>query len=80
MHGVDRGAFDRSLAAVRDLDASAVLSSHLPPALGGVDDLLDTLRLAPDADPFTGPDQRSLEELLAGFEPGRPHGTTPPTP
>ncbi|MGY1722029.1 MBL fold metallo-hydrolase [Blastococcus sp. SYSU DS0533] len=80
VHSVDRGAFDRSLAAVRDLDASAVLSSHLPPVVGGADGLLDTLRLAPDADPFVGPDQRALEELLAGFEPGRPDGgpLTPP--
>ncbi|HEY3259396.1 MAG TPA: hypothetical protein VGJ95_03890 [Pseudonocardiaceae bacterium] len=26
------------------------------------------LTLAPDADPFVGPDQRALEELLATFE------------
>ena len=49
---------------------SAVLSTHLPPALHGADALLDTLRLAPGAEPFTGPDQRALEEMLAGFAPG----------
>ena len=69
VHLVDRAAYDRSLRALRDLAPSAVLSTHLPPALGGIDDLLATLRLAPDADPFVGPDQRALEELLAGFAP-----------
>jgi hypothetical protein len=27
------------------------------------------LRKAPDADPFIGPDQRALEQMLAGFAP-----------
>jgi hypothetical protein len=49
---------------------SAVLSTHLPPALHGTDALLDNLRLAPGTEPFTGPDQRALEEMLAGFAPG----------
>lgn len=48
---------------------SALLSTHLPPAIGCLDDLLVTLRRAPDADPFIGPDQRALEEMLAGFTP-----------
>ncbi len=69
VHLVDRAAYDRSLRGLRDLAPSAVLSTHLPPALGGVDGLLATLREAPDADPFVGPDQRALEQLLAGFAP-----------
>ena len=69
VHLVDRAAYDRSLGALRDLAPSAVLSTHLPPSLGGVDGLLATLREAPDADPFVGPDQRALEQLLAGFAP-----------
>ena len=69
VHLVDRAAYERSLGALRDLAPSAVLSTHLPPALGDVDRLLATLREAPDADPFVGPDQRALEQLLASFAP-----------
>jgi hypothetical protein len=46
-----------------------VFSTHLPPVHGGAEELLATLRHAPDADPFVGPDQRALEEMLAGFAP-----------
>jgi glyoxylase-like metal-dependent hydrolase (beta-lactamase superfamily II) len=70
VHLVDRQAYGRTLAAVRDMAPSAVLGTHLPPVLAGVDGLLDTLRLAPDAPAFTGPDQAALEQLLAGFAPG----------
>ena len=69
VHDVDRSAYERNLQFIRGLAPSAVFSTHLPPALGGVDDLLDTLRLAPDADPFAGPDQAALEQMLAGFAP-----------
>lgn len=45
-----------------------------PPAVGCLDEFLDMLRLAPKADPFTGPDQHALEQMLAGFEPAPPVG------
>ena len=38
-------------------------------AVACTDRLLDTLLLAPQADPFVGPDQHALEEMLASFEP-----------
>jgi Metallo-beta-lactamase superfamily len=69
---VDRAWFESGLAALRAMAPTAVVSSHLPPLVGGVDGVLDTLRLAPSADPFTGPDQRALEEMLAGFAPAVP--------
>jgi hypothetical protein len=69
VHGVDRQRYEQSLGALRAMAPSAVLSTHLPPAVHGIDGLFETLRLAPDADPFTGPDQRVLEEMLAGFTP-----------
>jgi hypothetical protein len=43
--------------------------THLPPAVGCLEDLLSVLREASDADPFIGPDQRALEEVLADFAP-----------
>jgi hypothetical protein len=47
----------------------SVLSTHLPPAIGQTAQFLDMLAAAPDPDPFVGPDQHALEEMLAGFEP-----------
>jgi hypothetical protein len=72
--GVDRKMFERSLEPLRAMAPSAVFSTHLPPGVGGLDEFLETLRLAPGASPFTGPDQHALEEMLAGFEPAPPVG------
>lgn len=72
VHLVDRPAYERSVRAIAAMAPSAVFSTHLPPAVGDVDELLATLRLAPDANPFVGPDQRALEEMLAGFAPAVP--------
>lgn len=67
--GIDRSTFASSLQAMRAMDPSTVLSTHLPPARNAMPTLLDTLATAPDADPFVGPDQAALEALLATFEP-----------
>jgi Metallo-beta-lactamase superfamily len=69
VHGVDRSRYQRGIEALRAMAPSAALSTHLPPAVGDLDDLFDMLLQAPDADPFVGPDQRALEEMLAGFAP-----------
>jgi glyoxylase-like metal-dependent hydrolase (beta-lactamase superfamily II) len=69
VHAVDRTVYARNWAELQARKPSAVMSTHLPPALGGIDGLVDTLLTAPDADPFVGPDQRALEEMLAGFAP-----------
>ena len=69
VHSVDPGRYEHSLAALGALTPSAVVSSHLPPILDGLDTVLDTLRQAPAADPFIGPDQQALEAMLAGFAP-----------
>jgi hypothetical protein len=69
VHGVDRAVYERSLEPLRAMAPPAVLSTHLPPAVGGLDLLIETLRAAPDGDPFIGPDQQALEAMLAGFAP-----------
>jgi hypothetical protein len=51
------------------MGSELILSTHLPPAAGYTDEFLDMLAQAPGADPFVGPDQHALEELLADFEP-----------
>jgi hypothetical protein len=71
---VDQRIFERSLEPLRAMAPSAVFSTHLPPAVGDLEQFLATLRLAPGATPFTGPDQNALEQMLAGFEPATPVG------
>jgi hypothetical protein len=69
---VDRDVFERGLEPLRAMSPSAVFSTHLPPAVGTLDRFLDTIRLAPGASPFSGPDQHALEQMLAGFQPASP--------
>lgn len=66
---VDRAAYRRAVDDVRALAPSAILSTHLPPAVGLNDRLFDMLAEAPDAPAFSFPDQAALDALLAGFEP-----------
>lgn len=68
LHGIDRSVYARSLDTIRSLQPSLVLSSHLPPAPGAMlDTLLTTLAGVPDAEPFVGPDQAALQQMLAGM-------------
>ena len=69
MHQVDHDAYLRTVRSMRSMDAEVTLSSHLPPAYGLTAQLYDMLAAAPQADPFVGPDQQALEQMLASFEP-----------
>jgi Metallo-beta-lactamase superfamily len=66
---VDADKFAASVNAFRGLDPSAILSTHLPPAVGMNDTMFAALDEAPSAPEFVGPDQQALEALLATFEP-----------
>jgi glyoxylase-like metal-dependent hydrolase (beta-lactamase superfamily II) len=61
----DRSHFDLTLSKLRDLQAVRVLSSHLPPATGRTRELLDNLSTVVGTDPWTGPDQAALEQILS---------------
>jgi flavorubredoxin len=62
---VDRDAFARELDSIRSMAPKMVLSSHLPAAPGEMTDrLLASLAAAPAAQPFVGPDQAALEQML----------------
>jgi glyoxylase-like metal-dependent hydrolase (beta-lactamase superfamily II) len=74
VHNTDNAAYLRSLQPLREMDPAVILSSHLPPASGRTAEFIDLLATAPHADPFVGPDQRALEEMLATFEPADPSG------
>ncbi len=69
VHTVDPARFLHPLARLRDLDPALILSTHLPPAPRRMPEFLQMLTAAPTADPFVGPDQAALEQMLAGFEP-----------
>lgn len=62
---VEAGAFGRTLAAVRALEPARILGSHLPPAEGMTETLLENLDAARAAPAFAGPDQAALERMLA---------------
>jgi len=71
VHDVDRDAFRVKLERFRAIAPEMVLSSHLPPAPGGMlASLVGALALAPDAERFVGPDQVALEAMLSGAGPG----------
>ena len=64
---VDPQLFAEAFKPIRDSDV--VLSTHLPPAQGLTERMVQTLRGAAGASPFVGPDQAALEQMLAQFEP-----------
>ncbi|MCX4824032.1 MBL fold metallo-hydrolase [Streptomyces sp. NBC_01142] len=70
VHSVDTDKFLASVQPLQAMDADVILCTHLPPATGLGPQMLATITTAPDADPFVGPDQQALEQMLAGFEPG----------
>ncbi|WP_037635622.1 MBL fold metallo-hydrolase [Streptomyces katrae] len=77
VHVVDRDRYLASVAPLREMDPEIVVSTHLPPAAGITARMVETVSLAAGIDPFVGPDQQALEQMLAGFEPG---GATAPAP
>jgi flavorubredoxin len=74
LHKVDEGTFAKELRAIRSMEPKMILSSHLPAAGGDMTDrLLASLADAPSAQPFVGPDQAALEQMLKAMTDG-PHG------
>ncbi len=77
VHTVDVDKYLATVQPLREMDPEVVVSTHLPVASGIVTRMIDTLGRAPAADPFIGPDQQALEQMLAGFEPGGPPDAAP---
>jgi len=65
----DPAKFATSYDALRAFAPQTILSTHLPPATGVFDKCLDMLADAPDVQPFVGPDQATLEAMMAGEAP-----------
>lgn len=66
----DPDALRRSVDAVRALQPTALLSSHLPPARSRVDEVLKNVEAVPAAEPVPPTTQAELDALLAQLEPG----------
>jgi flavorubredoxin len=65
LHTVDQEAFAKRLDEVRKMNPTMILSSHLPAATGDMTErLLSSLAAAPTAQPFVGPNQAGLEQML----------------
>lgn len=62
---IDPGKFGKTLLAIEKLNASTILSSHLPAAENMTKDLLAILAEACKAPAFVGPDQQALEKMMA---------------
>lgn len=66
LHKVDRTVFAGELDGIRRMAPKLVLSSHLPAAPGHMTDrLLAALATACTAQPFVGPNQAALEQMLS---------------
>lgn len=72
-------ALDDRLNRVRELAAPIVLSSHLPPAFGLLDVLLEHIAAAHERPRFVGPDQAALAAMLASLA-GAPAAAAPAHP
>lgn len=70
VHVVDPVKYRATIDPLRGMAPEIVLSTHLPPAVRMTAPMIDTITMAPDTDPFVGPDQAALEQMLASFEPG----------
>jgi len=65
LNKIDQARFNDSLSDISKLNATTILSSHLPPAQGINNKLLSYLKDATQAPRFTGPDQAVLEKMMA---------------
>lgn len=71
-HLLERHQWAQVLGELERLAPSRVLSSHLPPFSGGIDQLLPVLEAVPDAERFVPPDQAIFEQMIAMMQPPEP--------
>ncbi|MGA7989030.1 MAG: MBL fold metallo-hydrolase [Candidatus Dormiibacterota bacterium] len=74
VHNAKTDRYWQTVRSMQAIEPAVVFSTHLPPAVGLGTQLFDMLADAPDADPFVGPDQQALQEMLARFEPATAAG------
>jgi hypothetical protein len=65
VHMVEPARFNLALDGIRQMAPKAILSAHLPPALGDSEELLAILAQVPASTPFVAPNQTALEQMSA---------------
>jgi len=66
LHNIDPSLLGKQLNTIREMEPTMILSNHLPPASGSMtEQLLGSLAAAPNAERFAGPDQATIEQMLA---------------
>jgi len=74
LHKTDEALLGKELDAIRAMKPKMVLSSHLPAASGDmIDKLIASLLAAPKTQPFSGPDQAALEQMMKEMMAGDGH-------
>jgi flavorubredoxin len=71
LHKVEPSKLAAELDEIRALRPEIVLSSHLPPAYGMIDELVATEAGAASAPRFVGPNQAAFEAMLMGAGVGK---------
>ncbi|MEN6620859.1 MAG: MBL fold metallo-hydrolase, partial [Smithella sp.] len=64
LHMIETKLFNEVLYKIRQLSPEIILSSHLPPAYGKTEQLLDFIATVPSSTPFVAPDQSTLQQIL----------------
>ncbi len=73
LHGADADALARQLDGIRKMEPNLILSGHLPAAGGTLTErMLSSLASVPTAQPFVGPDQAALVNMMAQLAVGAP--------
>ncbi len=70
VHMVEPIVFSQALNRIREMAPKIILSSHLPPAIGKTEQLLELLAKVPTSTPFVAPNQTALEQILAQMRGG----------
>ena len=65
VHLVKPNEFNPGLDRIRRIAPKAILSAHLPPAIGKTEQFLKWLATVPPSSPAIAPDQTALEQILS---------------
>jgi len=71
VHLVDENKLGSVLNVIKEMNPHTILSGHLPPASGMVDWFLETMSQLPATDPFVGPNQLEIEQIMAQVNAGQ---------
>ncbi|MDP6455105.1 MAG: MBL fold metallo-hydrolase [SAR202 cluster bacterium] len=71
VHLADEKKLASRLNIIKEMNPQTILSGHLAPASGMLDQFLETMSHLPSADPFVGPNQLEIEQIMAQVNAGQ---------